>query len=57
MISIKDYITINEFLNYSLTEKFNLINDKILTRGYSNFFIFYLFLFSIFYFIEKKIKL
>ena len=56
MKKIKDYITINEFLNYSLTEKFYLINDKILIRGCSKFFVFYLFLFSIFYFIEKKNK-
>ena len=57
MKSIKDYITITEFLNYSLSEKFYLINDKILARGCSNFFAFYLFLFSLFYFIEKKNKI
>lgn len=56
MKSIKDYITITEFLNYSLCEKFHLINDKISARGCSNFFAFYLFLFSLFYFIEKKNK-
>ena len=52
MKSIKHYITITDFLNYSLAKKFYLINDKILTRGCSNFFVFYLFLFSIFYFNE-----
>ena len=57
MKSIKDYITITEFLNYSLSEKFYLINDKILARGCSKFFAFYLFLFSLFYFIEKKNKI
>ena len=57
MKSIKDYITITEFLNYSLSEKFYLINDKSLARGCSNFFAFYLFLFSLFYFIEKKNKI
>jgi hypothetical protein len=57
MKSNKDYITITEFLNYSLKEKFYLINDKILTRGCSNFFAFYLILFSLFYFIEKKNKI
>ena len=49
MKSIKDYITLTEFLNYSLSEKFYLINDKILARGCSKFFAFYLFLFSLFY--------
>ena len=51
MKSIKDYITITEFLIFSLSEKFYLINDKILSRCCSNFFAFYLFLFSLFYFI------
>ena len=57
MKTIKDYITIKEFLNLSLKEKFYLINDKILTRGCTNFLGFYLFLFSIFYLIEKKNKI
>jgi hypothetical protein len=57
MKTIKDYITIKEFLNLSLIEKFYLINEKILSRGCSNFLGFYLFLFSIFYLNEKKNKI
>ena len=57
MKTIKNYITIKEFLNLSLIEKFYLINEKILSRGCSNFLGFYLFLFSIFYLNEKKNKI
>ena len=36
MKKIKEYITIKEFINYSLTEKFYLINDKILISPIPN---------------------